>query len=77
MATHPSILSGKSHGQRILVGYSPWDCKRVEHNLVTTHTHTHSCGIFVPRPGIKPISLALEDRFLNTGPPGKSPGTSS
>ena len=24
MATHSSILSGKSHGQRNLVGYSPW-----------------------------------------------------
>ena len=35
---HSSILSGKSHGQRSLVGYSPWDRKRVGHNLVTTHT---------------------------------------
>ena len=24
MATHSSILAGKSHGQRRLVGYSPW-----------------------------------------------------
>ena len=24
MATHFSILPGKSHGQRSLVGYSPW-----------------------------------------------------
>ena len=24
MATHASILTGKSHGQRSLVGYSPW-----------------------------------------------------
>ena len=29
MATHPSILPGESHGQRNLVGYSPWGCKRV------------------------------------------------
>ena len=27
MATHASILTGKSHGQRSLVGYSPWCCK--------------------------------------------------
>ena len=27
MATHSSILSGKSHGQRSLVGYSPWGHK--------------------------------------------------
>ena len=23
----PVLLPGKSHGQRSLVGYSPWDCK--------------------------------------------------
>ena len=23
----PGFLPGKSHGQRILVGYSPWSCK--------------------------------------------------
>ena len=27
MATHSSILAWKSHGQRSLVGYSPWVCK--------------------------------------------------
>ena len=27
MATHSNILSGKSHGQRSLVGYRPWGCK--------------------------------------------------
>jgi len=31
------------------------------------------CGILVPWPGIEPVSLALEGRFLTTGPPGKSP----
>ena len=30
-----------------------------------------ACGILDPRPGIKPTSSALEDRFLTTGPPGK------
>ena len=33
-----------------------------------------ACGILVPRPGIEPISLALEDRFLTTESPGKSHG---
>ena len=28
------FLPGKSHGQRSLVGHSPWDGKRVGHNLV-------------------------------------------
>ena len=27
MATHSSILAGKSHGRRSLVGYSPWGHK--------------------------------------------------
>ena len=31
-------LSGKSHRQRSLVGYSPWDC-RVGHDWETEHEH--------------------------------------
>ena len=31
----PVFWPGKSHGQRSLVGYSLWDCKRVRHNLAT------------------------------------------
>ena len=31
----PVFLPGKSHGQRSLVGYSPWGHKRVGHDLVT------------------------------------------
>ena len=29
------FLPGKSHGQRSLVGYTPWGHKRVRHDLVT------------------------------------------
>ena len=29
----PVFLPGKSHGQRSLVGYSPWGCTRVGHDL--------------------------------------------
>ena len=36
MATHSSILLGQSHGQRGLVGYSPWGC-RVGHDVVTEY----------------------------------------
>ena len=35
MATCSVFLPGKSCGQRNLVGYSPWDHRRVRHNLVT------------------------------------------
>ena len=34
-ATYSSGLAGKSHGQRSLVGYSLWGCKRVRPNLLT------------------------------------------
>ena len=33
-----SILAGKSHGQRSLVGYSPWGCKRVGCKLTIKQT---------------------------------------
>ena len=33
---------------------------------------SETCGILVPRPGIKPASLALAGGFLTPGPPGKS-----
>jgi len=35
MATHFSILAGKSHGQRSLEYYSPLGHKRVGYNLAT------------------------------------------
>ena len=38
MATCSSILAGKSHGQRILVGYNSWGCKELD---TTEHTHTY------------------------------------
>ena len=41
----PIFLTGKSHGQRSLVGYSPWGHKIVGHNLATKqqiHTNTVS-----------------------------------
>ena len=38
----PVFLPGESHGQRSLVGYSPWGCKRIGHDLATEHVHMHS-----------------------------------
>ena len=35
MANTPVFLPEESHGQRSLVGYSPWGCKVVRHNLAT------------------------------------------
>ena len=37
----------KFHGQRNMVGYSPWGLKRVGHNLVTKQQHTRpECLLF-------------------------------
>ena len=35
LATHSSLLAGKSHGQRSLADYSPWGRKRVGYDLAT------------------------------------------
>ena len=40
----PVFLPGKSHGQRRLVGYSPWG-HRVRHNLATKQQQTHLGGL--------------------------------
>ena len=66
----PVFLPGKSHGQRNLVGYSPWGCKRTN-----TAGHTHSVHLLYPHPNwsqfgsfplvwwhakfIKPVALSL------------------
>ena len=34
------FLPGKPHGQRSVVGYSPWDRKRVKYDLVTNQQQT-------------------------------------
>ena len=37
------FLPGESHGQRSLVGYSPWGRDhKIRHDLSTKHTHTHN-----------------------------------
>ena len=39
----PVFLPGKSHVQRTLMDYSPWDHKESDHTQrLNTHTHTHT-----------------------------------
>ena len=38
----PVFLPGKFHGQRSLVGYSPWGHKESDRTEWLTHTHTHT-----------------------------------
>ena len=40
LAAHSSILVGKFHGQRSLMGYSPWGHKELE-TTKRAYTHTH------------------------------------
>ena len=42
----PVFLSGKSHGQKSLVGYSPWGHKRAGHNLETKHQQSLAVTYF-------------------------------
>ena len=50
MATHSSILPGKSHGQRSLAGSSSWGCKESDMTEQLTHnqySNEYPClGIF-------------------------------
>ena len=38
----PVCLPGESHGQRSLVGYSPWGHKELDMTKATSHTHTRT-----------------------------------
>ena len=38
----PVFLPGESHGQRSLVDYSAWGCKRVRHDSITKHMYVLS-----------------------------------
>ena len=40
----PVLLSVESHGERSLVGYSPWGCKTVRNNLATVQQQQKMCG---------------------------------
>ena len=42
MATTPVFLPGESHGQRSLVGYSPWGFKESDRTEATSHSIIHN-----------------------------------
>ena len=43
-ATHSSVLLGESHGQRSLVGYSPWGYKESD-TTEQLHVQTSNCAV--------------------------------
>ena len=52
--TTTSILARKSHGLKSLAIFSPWDCKRVRHNLVTKNNKTSTVRHrFLPHPALR------------------------
>ena len=62
MAPHSSILPGKSHGWRSVVGYSPWGCKELD---TTERLHFLS---FLYTLSFADCSLASLDLFLKLDP---------
>ena len=69
LATHTSILAWRIHGQRSLVGYSPWGRKELD---TTEHTHTHTCRcwgqrvmrIYFKNKPIRPLVWFMEGSAL-------------
>ena len=48
----PVFLPEEFHGQRSLVGYSPWDHKEWDTSERLTHTHTHTHQGYVTKSGV-------------------------
>ena len=68
MATTPVFLPGKSHGQRILVGYSPWG-HRVGHDLASQQQQCARNKAVIP--GKKICFLASRNRSGGRKFPGE------
>ena len=63
----PVLLPGKSHGRRILIGYSPWGCKELD---MTERLHS-----FFPSAHSGPwLTEALSDLDLEVGEAQVPPG---
>ena len=43
MATHSCMLAWRIHGQRSLVGYSPWDLNESDMTEAAEHARTRGC----------------------------------
>ena len=72
----PVFLPGKFHGQRSLVGYSPWGCKDLDTTSwayaharmcmrARAHTHTHTHVFGTPVRGSIGLSMATENVMMN------------
>ena len=50
----PVFLPGESHGQRSLVGYSPWGCKELDTTEVIPSPRFHICHLICEEPNMVP-----------------------
>ena len=58
----------KSHGQRSLVRYSPWGCKRVRHGWATKQIDIHTCSR-----AIWTLPWLMFERMWDSGPGDRQP----
>ena len=59
------FLPGKSHGQRSLLGYSPWGCKKIRHDLgLNNNIYTYIQIICVMLQGKWDLSSPPEIKLL-------------
>ena len=62
----PVFLPGESHGQRSLVGYSPWGCKESDTTDVTEHACTHHNIFIYPKFWFHTLTLSFHSPDHNT-----------
>ena len=63
----PVFLPGESHGQRSLVGYSPWGCKESDTTeRVSARAHTHPSIKMIQKTKAL-IESALIESFIPVG----------
>ena len=60
-----SVLPGESHGQRSLVGYSPWNCKSVTHDLATKQQRQRNAWLILKHKRISMGGLEMDLRRDN------------
>ena len=65
----PVFLSGKFHGQRSLVGYSPWGHRKLD---TTEHTNKHYNHHCIDRETISGKCHIMEQQALWGGTSGKN-----
>ena len=61
------FLPGKSHGQRILTGYSPWGHKSVRYNLATKQQQQQQNTHYKPfelSDNLQPFKIVFEEHWL-------------